>query len=75
MLLSEQIQLKKSEELSNLCHLAKNLYNKANYLVRLRYFFLLNPDILDFEWLKGLKNNLISKSSLPSNVDQIKKNT
>jgi len=73
MLIAEQIQLKKLEELSNLCHLAKNLYNQANYLVRCRYFFLLNPDRLDFEWLKGLKNELISKSSLLSNVASNKK--
>ena len=73
MLLSEQIQLKKSEELSNLCHLAKNLYNQANYLVRHRYFFLLNPERLDFKWLKELKNKLISKSSNISNISSITK--
>ena len=73
MLLSEQIQLKKSEDLSNLCHLAKNLYNHANYLVRHRYFFLLNPDRLDFKWLKELKDDLISKCSNVSNISHITK--
>ena len=73
MLISEQIQLKRSEELSNLCHLAKNLYNKANYLVRHRYFFLLNPDRSDFKWLKELKKDLISKSSNTSNISSITK--
>lgn len=35
---TEQIWLKPSAELSRLCHLSKNLYNKANYIVRQELF-------------------------------------
>lgn len=38
MQLTEQIYLKKTQVLSQLCHLAKNLYNEANYLIRQRLF-------------------------------------
>ena len=42
MRLTEQIQLKKTTQLSYLCHLSKNLYNLANYYVRQEYFYLGN---------------------------------
>jgi putative transposase len=35
---TEQIWLKTSENLSKLCHLAKNLYNEGNYLIRQEFF-------------------------------------
>jgi putative transposase len=35
---TEQIHLKKTTELFNLCHLAKDLYNKANYFIRQDFF-------------------------------------
>lgn len=38
MKLTEQIQLKPSNTLSKLCHLAKNLYNEANYIIRQEFF-------------------------------------
>ena len=38
MLLTERIQLKKSRVLFDLCHAAKDLYNRANYVVRQRFF-------------------------------------
>lgn len=31
---TEQIWIKHNETLSNLCHIAKNLYNEVNYVVR-----------------------------------------
>ena len=40
MRLTEQIQFKKTIQLSYLCHLAKNLYNLANYYVRQEFFYL-----------------------------------
>jgi len=40
MKLTEQIQLKKTEQLSYICHLSKNLYKIANYYVRQEYFYL-----------------------------------
>ena len=42
MLLTEQIQLKSSKELSELCHKAKNLYNSANWYYRQDFFKLDN---------------------------------
>ena len=35
---TERIWLKPSDELSRLCHLSKNLYNEANYIVRQELF-------------------------------------
>jgi len=42
MKLTEQIQLKKTPQLSYLCHLSKNLYNLATYYVRQEFFYLGN---------------------------------
>lgn len=42
MKLTEQIQLKKTKELSRSCHSSKNLYNLANYYVRQELFYLGN---------------------------------
>jgi len=33
-LLTERIQLKKTKQLSHLCHLSKNLYNQGNYIIK-----------------------------------------
>ncbi len=35
---TEQIQIDGTDELSHLCHLSKNLYNEANYLIRQEFF-------------------------------------
>ncbi len=40
MRLTEQIQIKKTANLSYLCHLSKNIYNVANYYVRQELFHL-----------------------------------
>ena len=42
MRLTEQIQTKKTANLSYLCHLTKNIYNVANYYVRQEFFYLGN---------------------------------
>ncbi len=34
MILTERIQLKKTKQLSYLCHLSKNLYNQGNYIIK-----------------------------------------
>jgi putative transposase len=51
---TEQIRINKTKELSSLCHLSKNLYNEANYLVREAYF--LNENKVKYNeldaWLK-----------------------
>lgn len=35
---TEQIHLKSSDDLSSICHYAKNLYNEANYFARQQFF-------------------------------------
>ncbi len=35
---TEQIWMKHNEVISNLCHLSKNLYNEANYIIRQEFF-------------------------------------
>ncbi len=42
MRLIEQIQTKKTTNISCLCHLSKNIYNLANYYVRQEFFYLGN---------------------------------
>ena len=56
MRLTEQIQLKKSNSLSRLGHLAKNLYNEANYLVRQHFFH-------DRHWIRYTELYWLLKSS------------
>ena len=34
---TEQIDLKKTDALSLLCHRSKNLYNQANYIIRQKF--------------------------------------
>ena len=38
LLRTERIQLKPNKKISYLCHLSKNLYNEANFLIRQTYF-------------------------------------
>jgi len=67
--ISERIQVKPSPELSKVCHLAKNLYNLANFLVRARFFFKQDNDrALDTDWLKELEHELFSR---PARFDSI----
>lgn len=49
---TEQIQVKGTKELSTLCHLSKNLYNQANYVVKQEF-------ITTGNWIKGF--DLIEK--------------
>jgi len=37
MMVVERIQLKRTAQLYHLCHLSKNLYNQANYLIKTTY--------------------------------------
>ena len=67
----ERIQLKWSKELSHLCHLTKNLWNHANWLIRMRYFFTIDPEKLinqnGYNKLKTLKENIFS--DVPECID------
>jgi putative transposase len=58
MKLTEQIQLRKSIKVSELCHSAKNLYNAANYLVRQAFF-------KENHWIHYYELNTLLKISIP----------
>lgn len=60
MHLVERMQVKPSEELSKICHLAKDIYNKANYIMRHHFFFSKESDEMANEWLKQINNYLVS---------------
>ena len=68
MQLTEQIQLKPSPELSHLCHLAKNLYNQANYQYR-QFFFNLEEFINYYDLQVILKEKECYKQ-LPAQTSQ-----
>ena len=67
MQLTEQIQLKYSPELSHLCHLAKNLYNEANFQYR-QFFFNLGEFINYYDLQVILKGYDCYKSLPRSNI-------
>jgi len=64
----ERIWIKPNDNISNLCHISKNLYNKANYLVRHNLFET-------GKWMRYIKlydelNRDINYWSLPSQSSQ-----
>ena len=68
MRLTERIQLRKTNILSQLCHQAKNLYNLANYTIRQQFF-------QDCHWyryneLNRLLNQTAAYRALPSQTSQ-----
>ncbi len=68
MKLAERIQVKKSDEFSRLCHLAKNLYNLANWYYRQDFFALNNClSYYDLNFILKSKN---AYRSLPSQTSQ-----
>jgi len=66
--LTEVIQVEYSLELSKLCHLAKNLYNLANWYVRQDFFNLNN--LLNYYDLDFILKNNQAYQSLPSQTSQ-----
>jgi len=68
MQLTEQIQLKTAPELSHLCHLAKNLYNEANFEFR-QFFFNLGEFVNYYDLQVMLKNTACYKA-LPAQTSQ-----
>ncbi len=68
MRLTEIIQVRKSKEYSNLCHLAKSLYNLANWYVR-QDFFNLNS-ILSYYDLDFILKTQGAYRNLPSQTSQ-----
>ena len=68
MRLTEQIQVPFSKELSELCHLAKNLYNLANWYVRQDFFNLDN--FLSYYDLDFMLKHKEAYRKLPSQTSQ-----
>ncbi len=68
MRLTEIIQITKSETLSELCHLAKNLYNLANWYIR-HDFFNLNH-LLSYYDLDFILKDTSAYRNLPSQSSQ-----
>jgi putative transposase len=68
MRLTEVIQVEYSLELSAICHLAKNLYNLANWYIRQDFFNLNN--ILIYYDLDFILKNKQAYRSLPSQTSQ-----
>ncbi|MFX1377010.1 MAG: RNA-guided endonuclease InsQ/TnpB family protein [Promethearchaeota archaeon] len=66
--LTEVIQVNYSTELSKLCHLAKNLYNLANWYVRQDFFNLNN--LLSYYDLDFILKNKKAYQNLPSQTSQ-----
>lgn len=48
MLVAERIKVKWSQELRDLCHASKDIYNRANYLIRQNYFYAY--DEMDYQF-------------------------
>ncbi len=68
MKLTETIQVKRSQEFSNLCHLAKNLYNIANWYYRQDFFALNN--CLSYYDLDFILKDKGAYRALPSQTSQ-----
>ncbi len=68
MKLTEIIQVPYSKELSELCHLAKNLYNLANWYFRQDFFHLSN--ILNYYDLDFILKRKEAYRNLPSQTSQ-----
>jgi putative transposase len=68
MQLTEQIQLMSSPELSRLCHLAKNLYNEANFQYR-QFLFNLG-EFINYYDLQVILKNYDCYKSLPAQTSQ-----
>ena len=58
---TEQIYIKGTDRISNMCHLSKNLFNQANYILKQQF--------LNHEKLTGY-NELAKEFSIPSNMDE-----
>jgi len=68
MKLTEQIQVRRSAELSELCHKSKNLYNLANWYFRQDFFKLEN--ILSYYGLDFILKHKNAYKELPSQSSQ-----
>lgn len=68
MQLAEQIYLRPSKELSYLCHLAKNLYNEANF--QFRQFFFNLGEYVNYYDLQIILKGYECYQALPAQTSQ-----
>lgn len=68
MQLTEQIYLKPSKEISRLCHLAKNLYNEANF--EFRQFFFQLGEYINYYDLQVMLKKADCYKQLPAQTSQ-----
>ena len=68
MRLTEQIQKKRTKNLSHICHLAKNLYNAANFQYR-QFFFHLEEFLTYYDLQVIFKSTNVYKA-LPAQTSQ-----
>ena len=68
MRLTERIQVRRTPVLSRLCHLAKNLYNAANFQYRQFYFHL--DEFLTYYDLQEIFKNTTEYKALPAQSSQ-----
>lgn len=73
MHLIERMQVKPTEKLSKICHLAKDIYNKANYIMRHYFFMVLESEDVDLEWLEKTHHHMVSTPHDFDNVVKITK--
>ena len=66
--LTEQIQLRSTPELSHFCHLAKNLYNAANF--EFRQFFFNLSEFVNYYDLQVMLKNADCYKALPAQTAQ-----
>lgn len=65
---TEQIRIEGNDALSNLCHLSKNLYNEANYIIRQEFFT--NKRWIRYNELDKMLKTSENYRSLPSQSAQ-----
>lgn len=65
---TERINLKPNDNLSRLCHLSKNLYNEANYIIRQTLFK--TGKWIRYNELAGMLKNSENYKALPAQTAQ-----
>ena len=65
---TEQIYLKGNKTVSTMCHLSKNLYNEANYIIRQEFFA--TRKWIRYGELNNIMKDLREYKSLPAQTSQ-----
>lgn len=65
---TEQIALKEDKKIGSLCHVSKNLYNEANYIIRQNFIF--KDKWIRYQELDKLLKESSNYRSLPTQTAQ-----